>query len=566
MGEKNKMIWLRELEGNLIRGLQSAWGIQMDTLELQPTKEPQFGEFTTGIAFRLSKQLKKSPQEIAQKICYHILPSGYLEKIEPVRGYINIFPSKGLYVQLVSEVLKQGRGWGSSQKGAGQKVQIEFASANPTGPLTIAHGRQAAVGDILARLLEFYGYKVTREYYVNDCGHQIELLGRSIFANYSRILGKECPLPEDAYRGRYITQIAEQIANQEQDRYLRMDQKEALARLNRKGVSMIMEGIIQDLCDFGVRYDVYYSQQKLESSGKVTHLVEELKAQGLSYEREGALWLKTKEYGDVQDRVLVKSDGSYTYRVTDIAYHREKFERGFQRVIDLWGPDHHAHVQCMQAAIKMLGLPPEAFKVILVQFCTLYRGNQKVKMSTRGGEFVTLREVMQEVGRDAARYFLAARKTESHLDFDLERAKAQSMDNPVYYIQYAHARICSILKKGLEKGLIAPSQIAQNTFVGEADLNLMGEHELALASAILRFPFAIEEAVRNLDTQRLTDYAYALAQALQTFYQRGDKERKYRVLCEQQDTMRMRLKLVSAVRIVLQTCLDLLGISAPERM
>lgn len=544
-----------------------------DNLYLEFPTDTIFGDITSNISFNLAKELKKSPPTIADEIQKELkkwcgqMEFKYVENITATKGYINFHLKKDFHIDLVNEIYKKGKDYGSRDIGQARKVQVEFVSANPTGPLTVAAGRQAAVGDVIARLMKFCGYNVTREYYLNDTGNQIHLLGKSIYSRYSEVLGKSYPFPEEGYHGEYIKDIAKEIFNRDGEKFIKLDEEEAISQFAKFGVETIMGWIKKDLADFGVIFDVYFSQDEFEKSGKVKSIILELKNKNLVYEKDSALWIKTSEFGDQEDRVLLKSDGGYTYRTTDIAYHKDKFERGFERVINLWGPDHHAHTSCMESALKMLGYDkPDSFKVLIVQHCRLLEGGKEVKMSKRAATYVTLRELIDEVGVDVARYFFVMRDINSHLDFDLDMAKKQSLENPIYYVQYAHARISSIFRKGVESGLIDESEIKDSIFIGNANLEYIGQEEQKLMQILLRFPDTLEKALCDLDTQHLTNYVYTLSGVFQSYYQKGDKDRNLRVLCENETTRKMRLKVINAVKIVLRNLLKLLGVSAPEKM
>lgn len=528
----------------------------------------KFGDFTSNVAMRLAREAKRPPREIAEKIARAL--EGRLPGVERISiagaGFVNLHVAPAYFAQVVDGILATKELYGSSAVGAGKKVQIEFVSANPTGPLTVAHGRQAAVGDVLARVMKFAGYDVTREYFWNDSGNQMNILGRSIGYYILQQHGRGGDFPEEGYKGGYIEEIAKTLMEREPKAFGSAAAADAVtAQAGAMGGDIIRKWIEDDLGNFRVVFDHHTSQRNdIEARGLVDALVGEWEKRGLTYAEDGALWFRAKDYGDVEDRVLRKSDGSFTYRTPDIAYHREKYKT-YDMVIDLWGPDHHAHISCMASALKAMGID-KPFKVIIVQFCTLYRGSEKLKMSTRAGEFVTLRQVMEEVGVDATRYFFVMRKTDAHLDFDLEVAKKQSMDNPVYYIQYAHARICSIFRKGIEEGLVKPEEIGAGMFIGSSDLALMGEGERTLVAMLDRFPAVVAGAAEAQEPHRLANYVHELAGLFQTWYQQGDKDQALRALCQDAATCRMRLAVITAVKITLGNALALLGITAPNKM
>jgi arginyl-tRNA synthetase len=424
---------------------------------------------------------------------------------------------------------------------------VEFVSANPTGPLTIAHGRQAAIGDSLANILEFTGYRVTREYYLNDEGTQIDILGRSIQARYRGLLGMEEDFPEDGYKGAYIYDIAKDFRSRYGSRFAgRTDIKP----FREFGLKWILKDIKEDLSEFGVGFDVWYSQRKLRSSGKVAKAIGLLRKRGHIFENEGAVWFRSTAFGDDKDRVVVKSDGSHTYLAPDIAYHLEKYRRGFRRIIDIWGPDHHGYVPRMKAAIQALGFPKDSVDVLIVQLATLYKGGAAVSMSTRAGEFVTLREVREEVGKDVSRFCFIMRRLSSHLDFDLDAVKKESADNPVYYIQYAHARIWSILEKG------ASAEKSASFDPGLLDK----PEEVALIRTLSQFPTAVALGAKTLEPYAVLQYLQGLAGLFHSFYN------KHRVVSDDPRLTRARLVLVDGVRTVLANGLRLLGVSLPKKM
>ncbi len=541
---------------------------------LELPKDPSHGTFTSTVALRLAKPLKQPPAAIAAALREEIVRlKSTFPDLEDVAvagpGFLNFRAAAAASGRAILGILERGDDYGRSDVGGGVPFQVEFVSANPTGPLTVAHGRQAAVGDVLAGLLAFAGYKVTREYYLNDVGNQMNLLGKSVYSRYRELHGKgDYPIPAEGYQGEYIVDVARKLQARDGDRHLAAPEAEWLPVFREFATVDILEWIRKDLADFGVTFDVYRSQAELESSGKVNALLDEFKASGRTFEKDGALWLKGTAFGDTEDRVLVKRDGSMTYRTPDIAYHREKHDRGFRRVVDLWGPDHHAHVICVGAALRALGIDdPKFFRVLLVQHCRLLRGTEEIKMSTRKAQYVTLREVMDEVGRDATRFFYAMRKTDSHLDFDLELAKKQSAENPVYKIQYLHARSLSVLRKAREERAAPAESFRGDLFdPAAADLGGMPPGEAEVVKFLERFPAAVEGAAEALEPHRIATYLLDLAGELNSFYQRGSKDPAWRILHADPATTRRRLGLLSAVIVVLRNGARILGISMPERM
>ena len=459
-------------------------------IELEAPKDKSHGDIATNVALQLSGRVRKKPMEYALLLTDRInreihrsLLKDELNKAEAKQpGFINFrFKEKRLF-ETFEYIVKKKTRYGYIDLGKKTKVNIEFVSANPTGPLTIAHGRQAAFGDTLANILEFANFRVTREYYLNDEGNQIYLLGKSIRARYLELFGESFDFPEDGYRGAYINDIAKDIKSKYEARFVEW---ESLDFFIDFGCRWIIDNIRKDLGKFNVRFDVWYSQKKLNRSGKIRNALKFLSRKKLLYEKGGATWFKSTEFGDDKDRVVIKSTGEYTYLAPDIAYHMYKFKRGFDRLINIWGPDHHGYISRIKAAVKTFGRDENALQVPIVQLCTLYRNGKAIQMSTRAGEFITLSDLIQEVGKDVARFFFLRRKRDTHLDFDLELAKKHSMDNPVYYIQYAHARICSILKYHKQKkGHTIKASLNKKYLKEPEDLDVM--------KLLGRFPLVIE--------------------------------------------------------------------------
>ena len=528
-------------------------------LFLEVPKNRQHGDFTTHVAMRLASKNRRDPLALAGDIVAFLNTlltekklSGVFQKIEVLSpGFINFFLTETQHRHILS-VIVSNPSYGASPLGKGTRLQIEFVSANPTGPLSVAHGRQAAVGDALARILEFCGYEVSREYYVNNVGNQIRLLGLSLFLRYRELFGEKIEIPEGGYRGAYLIDLAKEIQDREGERY-RKESEEALPYFERYACERILEIIRQDLSRFGVRFDHFTFESDLRSQGKVEEAFDILRKKEVLFESEGATWFRSTAFGDDKDRVVVKSDGSFTYLAPDIAYHREKFRAGFNRLIDIWGPDHHGYIARMRAAVSALGHEAEALSILIIQLATLYRDGKAVPMSTRLGEFVTLREVTEEVGVDAARYFFLMKKLASHLDFDLALAKKQSLENPVYTIQYAHARIANILAFGKETvGEITPEEISSELLKTDEELELL--KELAL------FPDVVVSCAKSLEPAPLALYLQKLAGAFHAFYQ------KDRVVTDDLALSRARTLLILCIQQVLAQGLSLLGVSTPDRM
>ncbi len=529
---------------------------------LEPSSNPKFGDNVCSTPLRLAKGLGMPPRKVAEELAEALRQanSPFLAKIEVAGpGFINFYTAPEVYHEECRRILREGPDYGRSDAGRGRRVLVEHCSANPTGPLHVAHGRQAAVGDSLANILDFAGHKVSREFYVNDTGNQIEMLGKSILW---RLSGDPNPPDENCYRGDYVKALADDLRAQ--------GGTVDLERARRFGKDRLLDEIRKDLEAFRVRYDTWFSQEALERSGKVEELVDLYRKAGLAYDKDGALWLKTKDLGDVDDKVLVKSDRTYAYRTPDLAYHRDKFARGFEILVDLWGPDHHAHIATMKAGLKALGFPlapgTPSFEVLIVQHCRLLEGGKEVKMSKRAGTLVTLRELMEEVGVDAARFFFAMRKTNSHMDFDLDVAKKKSLENPVYYAQYAHARIASIWRKGVEEGKVAPDEVKDGRWGGEFDASKAGPDEVEILRAARQFRRRVELAARDLDPAVVADYLRELSGAYQRYYELGNRDPGKRVLADDEGVRRARLAASAAVQQVLRNGFRLLGLSAPEQM
>ena len=524
--------------------------------EIESPKVEAHGDFATNIAMVLASRQKMPPRQIAQAILDHIDDTDHLLAKAEIAGpgFINFFINREAWYPILDLVHTQGLRYGASEIGQGHKIQVEFVSANPTGPLHVGHGRGAAVGDTVGNLLAFCGYDVQKEYYINDSGRQIQTLGRSVFLRCKEILGESVSFPDECYQGEYIVDLARELAKKYGKTLLEREENEAIEFCARIAANRILDRIRSDLADFGVTYDQWFSEQSLYDSGMVEQVIDDFKAHQLVYEKDGALWFSTTSYGDEKDRVVVRQNGQTTYFASDIAYHQEKFSRGFERVIDVWGADHHGYIPRMRASIEASGRRKEQFDVILVQLVNLLRGGQPVAMSTRAGKFVTLREVVDEVGRDAARFIFLTRHYESPLDFDLELAKQKTNDNPVYYVQYVHARIASILRKGEQQGV---ALVEKKT----AFLDRLVEHEeIQLIKTLGRYPEIIEQSAAYMEPHRITYYLMDLAAAFHSYYN------KHRVLNDDPLLTQARLYLVMAIKRVIQNGLSLLGVSAPEKM
>lgn len=535
--------------GTLVSGLYPEFSIEIPA-------SSDHGDFAANAAMMLAKAEKKPPRTIADIIAAQLATNNNLfERVDVAGpGFINCFIKPAVWRDTLRTIYTAGDTYGKSTIGAGRMVQVEFVSANPTGPLHIGHGRGAATGDAVASLLQTAGFQVVREYYINDAGNQMDTLGRSVYLRYRELLGNSIDFPVDCYQGDYIRAIARDLITKYGSRYLDMPEQEAVKACARWGGDIILDGIKQDLADFGVVHDTWFSEQSLFDTGAVATAIQEMRDKGHIYENDGALWFRTTEFGDDKDRVVVRGNGVTTYFASDIAYHREKFERGFDWVIDVWGADHHGYVPRLKSVAQGLGRNADDLKIILVQLVALLRDGAPVAMSTRSGEFVTLKEVVDEVGRDAARFFFLMRRSDSQLDFDLELAKRQSSDNPVYYVQYAHARICSIFDSAREKGLIPDS------FTDISLDKLDTVEEMQLIKFLAGFTAVVEGSALAFEPHRITYYLQELASLFHSFYN------KNRVITEDLELSAARLFLLSCTAQTLKNGLLLLGISAPERM
>ena len=524
--------------------------------EVDEPKAEAHGDFSTNIAMVMASVQKMPPRKIAEVITRHIEdPEGILEKSEIAGpGFINFFLKPAVWHPVLREIHEADTRYGATDIGKGQKFQVEFVSSNPTGPLHVGHGRGAAVGDAVANILSFCGYDVQKEYYINDSGRQIHTLGQSVFLRYQEMLGQKVKFPDECYQGDYIRDLAAEIKSQKGDALLGQPEEEALMICARFAAGKILDGIRDDLKLFGVEFDCWFSEQSLYDSGRVDQILDIFRNQGIIYEKDGALWFKTSDFGDEKDRVVVKNNGETTYFASDIAYHQDKYDRGFERVVDVWGADHHGYIPRMKAAVEASGHRRDQFDVILVQLVNLLRAGEPVAMSTRAGKFETLKDVINEVGRDAARFIFLTRHYESALDFDLEVAKQKSNDNPVYYVQYVHARISSIVRKGNEQGTCEVS------WDDKAVAQLIEPEEIDLIKTLARYPDVLAGSARSMEPHRVTYYLMDLASAFHTYYN------KHRVLTDDPQLRCGRLNLVLAVQKVIRNGLTLLGVSAPDSM
>ena len=524
---------------------------------VEAPKDPAHGDLASNVAMLLGKEARSNPRELAQRLAQALQSASPAITSAEVAGpgFVNIRFSPAFWQSCILDIIRQGARYGSSNAGQGKKTQVEYVSANPTGPLHIGHGRGAAVGDSLARILRFAGYDVQTEYYINDAGKQMHLLGLSIWLRARECAGQPVAWPEEYYRGAYIAELAAEFLRQRPD-LLSLPEDEAINLCRRYGTDEILDGIRADLETFRVEHQVWFSEQNLVQSGAVERAFERLRENGFSFERDGALWFATARHGDDKDRVLRKSDGSLTYFASDIAYHHDKYQRGFAFVIDIWGADHHGYVPRMRAAVEALGRKPEDFETLLVQLVNLLEKGVPVSMSTRAGTFETLADVVDEVGVDAARFSFLMRKCDSPLDFDLELAKQRSMDNPVYYVQYAHARICALLRRAEERGLRLPAELDAASLAP-----LDNPEDIALLRLSDRFKDVAVSAALKLAPHHISNYLIELSGQLHSYYA------KYPVIQADDPVSGLaRLALLRAVGQVLKNGLELLGVSAPEAM
>ncbi len=527
----------------------------LETISVSVPARREFGDFSTNVAMVMASQAKKKPRDIAQTIQERMARLGdVFDRVDIAGpGFINFTVSPLMWVRVLNTILEEKDRFGTSTFGRGKKVQVEFVSANPTGPLHVGHGRGAAVGDTLARILKAAGFEVESEYYINDVGNQMNILGLSVLSRYREIFGKDSSFPENGYRGDYIKDIAQRLSESRGDELLSREESDAVAACREFASDFILNGIKEDLALFNVHFDQWFSEATLYRDRKVEHTLDFLKERGLSYEAEGALWFRTTGFGDEKDRVLRKQDGSLTYFAPDIAYHQDKLERGFKQIIDVWGADHHGYVPRMKAAIEALGADRDCFHALLIQLVSLVREGQPVSMSTRSGEFVTLREIIDEVGKDVCRYFFMMRRSDAQLVFDLDLAKKKSEENPVYYIQYAHARICSILRNAAEQGFAPDPSLLEEDALSTGD-------DLDLIKMIAGYPDVVVSSAADLEPHRISFYLLELATAFHRFYNRN------RVISDDGRVTMARLILVVAVKQVLANALSLMGIGAPESM
>ncbi|HTZ17322.1 MAG TPA: arginine--tRNA ligase [Dissulfurispiraceae bacterium] len=529
-------------------------GTAPGSIEIEIPKDGGFGDLSTPVAMSLARTLKKAPRKIAEELVGLIEHKDIFEKIDIAGpGFINFSFTRAFICRELAAILKEGESVLAEDVGMGRRVQIEFVSANPTGPLHLGHGRGAAVGAALANLLNETGFRIEKEFYINDAGRQVRLLGLSVFAKYKQLCGKQYEFPEDGYKGAYIDDIAWDFKGSCGDKFADAPFEEAAGDVTDFSYRKMLALIKTDLENFGVIFDTWQSERELYAGGEVEKALGDLRARGHIFEHEGATWFRSTDFGDDKDRVLIKKDGDYTYFTPDIAYHRKKFEKGFDELIDIWGADHHGYIPRMHAAVQALGHPKESLRVLLVQLVSLLKGGQPVQMSKRAGEFITLREIMDEIGADTTKFLFLTRRSDSHLDVDIEVAKAQSSENPVFYVQYAHARINSIFEKAAESGF---GMLNPQDFDGE----LLNDEEMQIVKKVLSYPMMLRAAALAREPHRITFYLQELAGLFHPYYHH------HRVVTEGEAVTTARLALCKAIAIVLKHGTKILGVKAPEKM
>ncbi len=553
---------LREVILNSLKTAQSR-GILTDAsipdFSIEVPANPEHGHYATNLAFKLAPIEKDSPKRIAETLMDNIIdPEGIIDRVEVAGpGFVNFFIKRDAWLEVISRILKERDEYGKGTLKR-EKILIEYVSANPTGPLHLGHGRGAAVGDTLSRIMRFGGYNITREFYINDAGRQVRLLGESIYSRLRQMNEPDYPFPEDGYHGEYILDLGKNISR-EMD-ILDMPEQRAIDVCMEKGMESMLSQIKEDLHSFGCEFDVWFSERALYSSGEFQRTIEDLRNKGYVYEKDGALWIRTSSFGDDKDRVIRKSNGDFTYFASDISYHINKWRRGFSKAINIWGADHHGYINRVKAVLRANGLSEDWLSVLLVQLVKLWENGKEIKMSKRTGQYVTLRELMNEVGRDAVRFVFLTKSHDSPLDFDLNLVKKKDTENPVYYVQYAHARICSIMRKASTQGIDYNDNHRKLLELIKLD------EEMAIIRQLAEFPDLIMDICNCLEPHRLTYYLQELASVFHRYFNLGNTYPDKRVITDDRDLTMSRLMLIEAVRLVLKRGLELLGVSAPEKM
>ncbi|RPF54057.1 arginine--tRNA ligase [Aquisalibacillus elongatus] len=527
----------------------------MPEVVLETPKDKAHGDYATNMAMQLARIAKKAPRQIAEDIVAQLdTKKASVKEVEIAGpGFINFFIDQSSLTEVVDTILDQGRDYGTSNAGEGKRVQIEFVSANPTGTLHLGHARGAAFGDAMVNVMEKAGFDIEREYYINDAGNQIDQLAKSINARYLQKLGQDVDMPEGGYHGQDIIDLAQGLVDEKGDQLAQLEEAERLKQFRDHGLQHLLARIEQDLKEYRVEFDSWFSETSLYDQDHVSVAVDTLREEGYVYEADGATWFKSTEFGDDKDRVLVKQDGTFTYLTPDIAYHLNKIERGFDELINIWGADHHGYVPRMHAAIQALGYPKDILDIKITQMVNLFENGEKVKMSKRTGKAVTMKELIEEVGLDATRYFFIMRSNDAHLDFDMDLAKSQSNENPVYYVQYAHARICSMIRQAEEKGVDLNAAIDSSL--------LQAEKEVALLKRLGDYPQVVADAAVKRTPHRIPQYVFDLASDLHSFYN-AEKV----IDLDNMELTKARIALMKAVRVIIQDALALVGVEAPEKM
>ncbi len=547
---------IKEIIKGIIHDALQKLNYQFDKEEivLERTKQESHGDWATNVALQLASVAKKSPRQIAEEIRENLnYDNEIIENIEIAGpGFINFFLGWGYYRNAVIDIVEQADKFGSCNLGNNVKLQVEFVSANPTGPLNVVSARAAAIGDIMVNLYNTLGYQADREFYLNDAGRQIRLLGESVSNRYLALFNIDEPLPEDGYRGEYVKELAQEIVNQYGDKFVNLSQQERSQQLAKIALEKMIDAQKQIMEQYRVNFQTWFRESGLREQNAHIETLHILQEKGYTYEKDGAIWFRSRDFGDEKDRVLITREGEPTYFLVDIAYHRNKYQRGYQKLYDIWGPDHHGYIPRMKAALQALGYPKDSFNVEIVQQVNLLRSGQVIKMSKRAGQIIEMKEVIDEVGVDAARFFFVNRKCSSHLDFDIDLAKKQSDENPVYYVQYAHARISNVIKFATEQGVSLIENINLN--------RLTQNEEKQLIKKLLQYPEVIISAAQSWEPHRLTNYLQELASTFHHFYH------KHRVVTDDKELTHARLMLMQATKIVFANGLRILGISAPEYM
>lgn len=528
---------------------------ELPAIALEKPKDKQHGDFAANIAMQLARIAKKAPRQIAEEIVENLDQSkASIEKVDIAGpGFINFFMKSDFLGELIPTILEAGEAYGQTDFGKGEKVQIEFVSVNPTGELHLGHARGAAYGDVLCNVLEATGHDVQREYYINDAGNQIDNLAISIEARYLQALGQDAPMPEDGYHGKDIIEIGKTLVAEEGDKWASVSSEERIAYFKEYGLKSLLGKIEEDLADFRVHFDHWFSERSLYKDNQIADVLGILENGQYTYEQDGATWLRSTDFNDDKDRVLIKQDGSYTYLTPDIAYHKNKFDRGFDKIVNVWGADHHGYIARMRAALLALGYPEEKFDVKIIQMVNLLEKGETLKMSKRSGNAVSLRELMDEVGIDAVRYYFVTRSNDSQLDFDVELARSQSNDNPVFYVQYAHARICTMLKQAEKQGFTVDEGFDPTLLVTEKEVDLL--------TKLGAFPQVLTDAAEKYTPHHVTQYVFDLASLLHSFYNAE------KVLdAGNPELTKARIALMKAVRITIANGLKIIGVSAPVKM